>query len=473
VRVNERRFSGLLAFSLLQACVGGTTAPAARLTLAFERAADVPVIEYLRVTWVGGGSVLADDRRVPASGALRATGLALGSFEIDVRDADVWRTVVARGVLRNGVVAEGALRVFVPAGKTTSATLGLRAGRLVDADDDGIPDAVDNCPDQNNRGQGACTTNPPVGDAAADARLADAAAPARPDDARATADRAPADRPADNVVPEAPGSDSRVVDSAAPALDTSLANGSPCRGDGECQTGHCAQGGAGWFCATPDMVSVPAGPFFRGCYQVNDQACGRDELPSRILTLKSFEIDRTEVTQAALDVCVQAGACDAPAGLDPRGHPAHPATRVTVAIAEAYCRWAGKRLPTEAEWEKAARGSDMRIYPWGDERATCVRAQYRDCGLLDVVPVAVLGGTSIYGAEDMAGNVAEWVSDSYQPDYYGTAPAVDPVGPAGGGMGRVRRGGGFSSDVAELRVSARAFGERDLAAQGFRCARDL
>jgi formylglycine-generating enzyme required for sulfatase activity len=85
----------------------------------------------------------------------------------------------------------------------------------------------------------------------------------------------------------------------------------------------------------------------------------------------------------------------------------------------------------------------------------------------------VLGGTSIYGAEDMAGNVAEWVSDSYLSDYYGAAPAVDPGGPAGGGMGRVKRGGGFSSDVGALRVSARDSGERDLAAQGFRCARDL
>jgi iron(II)-dependent oxidoreductase len=115
----------------------------------------------------------------------------------------------------------------------------------------------------------------------------------------------------------------------------------------------------------------------------------------------------------------------------------------------------------------------MRLYPWGDDRVTCARAQYRDCGLLDVVPVGVLGGTSIYGAEDMAGNVAEWVSDSYLPDYYGTAPAVDPTGPAGAGMGRVKRGGGFSSDTTALRVSARDFGERDLAAQGFRCARDL
>jgi formylglycine-generating enzyme required for sulfatase activity len=88
------------------------------------------------------------------------------------------------------------------------------------------------------------------------------------------------------------------------------------------------------------------------------------------------------------------------------------------------------------------------------------------------VPVAVLAGASPYGAEDMAGNVAEWVSDFYQLDYYNVAPAVDPRGPASG-SGRVRRGGSFSSDAGALRVSARASGAIDLAGQGFRCARDL
>jgi hypothetical protein len=462
VRVNER-WRALLVFSLLHAC-SGRTAPAARLTLAFEREADVPVIEYLRVTWVGGGSVLADERRVPAFGALPATGLALGSFDIELRDADTWRTVVAHGFIGTALVAEGALRVFVPAGKTITATVELQAGRLGDRDGDGIPDRVDNCPDETNRRQGTCTIEP---------TLADAAAPAGRADARDGLDVPGPERPADTVVADASSLDRQPADAAAPRIDAKLANGSACRGDGECDSGHCAQGGAGWFCASPDMVCVPAGPFFRGCNQARDQACGRDEMPSRTLTIKGFEIDRTEVTQAALDVCVQAGACAAPVGFDPRGRPAHPATQVTVAIAEAYCRWANKRLPTEAEWEKAARGSDMRVFPWGDDRATCARAQYRDCGLLDVVPVGVLGGTSIYGAEDMAGNAAEWVSDSYLPDYYGDAPAVDPAGPAGPGMGRVKRGGGFSSNVNALRVSARDWGERDLPAQGLRCARDL
>jgi hypothetical protein len=431
--------------------------------LGFESPAGAPAIEFLRVSWVGDGTVLVDERRIPETGALDP-GPRLGSFEIDVRHPDSWRTVVAHGFIATGLVAEGAVRVFVPARQTTSATVRLLAGRLADADRDGIPDLVDNCPGEPNRAQQAC---------AADAAAPDAGGPLDAGDApvapqRLDAESPPADLPrADETRPADGPVDTRT------AADGKVPRGRPCTADDECDTGHCGEGIAGRFCTSVDMVAVPAGSFTRGCDPGQDPDCSRDEQPAQAVTLVGFEIDRTEVTRAALDLCVRAGRCVAPAGFDPGTRPGHPAANVPFALADTYCRWAGKRLPTEAEWEKAARGPlDARRYPWGDEPATCARAQYDSCGLLDPVPVAVLGGTSVYGAEDLAGNVAEWVSDFYLADYYGTAPASDPRGPVTG-TARVKRGGGFKARATLLRVSARASGERDLADQGFRCARDL
>jgi formylglycine-generating enzyme required for sulfatase activity len=222
------------------------------------------------------------------------------------------------------------------------------------------------------------------------------------------------------------------------------------------------------------MMVVPEGPFERGCDPTRDPYCEQDEEPVRTITLKGFEMDRTETTQSAFDECVRIRACSVPRpGYAPKDRPAHPVTNVSWASADAFCRWAGKRLPTEAEWEKAARGPLATIYPWGDEAADCSRAQFRGCGITDVVPVAVLAGTSYYGVEDLAGNAAEWVSDWYEAGYYTRAPNLDPRGPATG-TDRVRRGGGFDADAPSLRSSKRVFGDPGTpAAQGFRCAKDL
>jgi formylglycine-generating enzyme required for sulfatase activity len=211
----------------------------------------------------------------------------------------------------------------------------------------------------------------------------------------------------------------------------------------------------------------------------------RDETPARRPALSPFWIDRHEVTNAEYRRCVRAGACTPPAvsdvkklrryADDPR-YDRHPVVHVSWFQAAAFCRWAGGRLPTEAEWEKAARGDrDARRYPWGDRRPDCTLANFGGPDGCGGEPAEVGGrpaGSSPFGAEDMAGNVWEWVSDWYDSGYYARAERRDPRGPRWGSF-KAMRGGCYDTAPEGLRVSCR---NRDLPTSakpnvGFRCAR--
>jgi formylglycine-generating enzyme required for sulfatase activity len=226
------------------------------------------------------------------------------------------------------------------------------------------------------------------------------------------------------------------------------------------------------------MVAVPAGPFMMGCNERVDRACDADERPYHAVSLGAFAVDRTEVTQAAWARCLRAGACTAPtANFDPRALPDYPVTNVGWEQARAYCAWTGKRLPTEAEWEKAARGPDGRIYPWGDALPDCAFATLDICGFVTEPVGTHRRGASPYGAYDLAGNVVEWVADLYDASYYAHSPPHDPRGPepaafGGGPTDHVRRGGDLAIRAATVRASNRT-GVYPAPAYfnlGFRCA---
>ena len=230
------------------------------------------------------------------------------------------------------------------------------------------------------------------------------------------------------------------------------------------------------------MVTIPAGEFLMG----NPEGKGRaDEWPQRTIYLDAFAIDQVEVTNERYMAFVTITGHRNPPnpyGTGPlvsiKGIEQLPVVQTTWYDAKAYCAWAKKRLPTEAEWEKAARGTDGRLFPWGNEPATPKRANF-DREWEDektLYPVGSLpDGDSPYGVKDMAGNAREWVSDWYDADYYKHAPERNPQGPDKKGVVRSIRGGSWHSPLADITTSARGRGGFALQTHGtgFRCARSL
>jgi formylglycine-generating enzyme required for sulfatase activity len=191
--------------------------------------------------------------------------------------------------------------------------------------------------------------------------------------------------------------------------------------------------------------------------------------------ISAFLIDQHEVTQAEYQACVVAGACVPPRGsFDPLGRADFPVTDVSWDDAVAYCAFAGKRLPSEAEWELAARGGSELDYPWGDDAPDCGRATFAGCGPAPLAVGSHIDDESPYGATELAGNVAEWVADFYAFGYYDVAPRTDPPGPETG-VERVVRGGSFISSPAQILSFVRGHADPAQTAPdlGFRCAQTI
>lgn len=212
------------------------------------------------------------------------------------------------------------------------------------------------------------------------------------------------------------------------------------------------------------QVFIPAGTFVMGGI---DAKAASDEKPIHQVTMNAFWFDKVEVTNGMYAICVQAGACKVPIEFKSESRQLYysraefndyPVVYVTWYQAKSYCEWAGRRLPTEAEWEHAARGDDTRIYPWGDQFPDAQRANFNryfgDTTRVGNFPT----GASPFGIMDMSGNVGEWVNDFYGAKYYDFGVNFNPPGPAASSLSfnRVVRGGNFLDPDVSIRVSKRS-----------------
>ncbi|MGR3303092.1 MAG: SUMF1/EgtB/PvdO family nonheme iron enzyme [Candidatus Scalindua sp.] len=242
-----------------------------------------------------------------------------------------------------------------------------------------------------------------------------------------------------------------------------------------------------------EMALVPAGEFAMGS---SEEDFIPEEMPQHVVNLDAYYIDKYEVTNAQywefLEYIERTGDHSKCSPSEPlskshlpgnpyRGYeykyynyPDYPVTRIDWYDAYAYAAWAGKRLPTEAEWEKAARGTDGRRFPWGN----VWEIRFCNVGTDSNLPVTVGSfepGNSVYDIYDMSGSVSEWCSDWYHPEYYYNSPKKNPKGPLEGTGKRIIKGGSmFAQNVYKLRCAVRMFGEPSdrNKSVGLRCAKD-
>jgi eukaryotic-like serine/threonine-protein kinase len=267
-----------------------------------------------------------------------------------------------------------------------------------------------------------------------------------------------------------------------------------------------------------DMIDIPAGDFWMGA-QASDGDAREDEKPAHLVTLPEYLINKTDVTNSMFNqfvnetgyitdaeknvhgnvISISSGDAPEIPGANWR-HPRYssdsidgknnfPVVQVSWNDASAYCKWAGGRLPTEAEWEKAARGTDNRIYPWGNNPPNGTLLNFSDRSLGSTYWMSDMKtddgyqfaspvgnypkGASPYGLLDMAGDVWEWVADIYSASYYSLSPKLNPQGP-GGGTDKVLRGGSFVNGAKNVRSTRRNHNDQSEPGDeyGFRCVQD-
>jgi formylglycine-generating enzyme required for sulfatase activity len=223
-----------------------------------------------------------------------------------------------------------------------------------------------------------------------------------------------------------------------------------------------------------EYVDIPSGTFMMGCNEAIDTDCDGDETPYHEVFLSAYRIARTEVSLEMYAACVEAIECTSPIGeglFEMR--PDWPVTGVGKDQAARFCAWQGAALPTEAQWERAARGEDGRLYPWGSAPPDCELANWRACGRGLESVYAHESGASPYGALNMAGNAWEWVSDGYKATFYVESPHDDPECSGSSGIG-LARGVDLYATPTALRASNRQLALTDTFSPlvGFRCVKE-
>lgn len=211
------------------------------------------------------------------------------------------------------------------------------------------------------------------------------------------------------------------------------------------------------------QIYIPTGTFRMGGM---DARRAPDEIPVHNVTIDAYWMDQLEVTNAMYGLCINAGACKSPQSFESQrrfdyfNNPEfkdYPVVYVTWGRAKTYCEWANRRLPTEAEWERAGRGDDFRTFPWGEDKPDWTLANFNfivnDTSRVGSYPL----GASPFGILDMAGNVAEWMNDYYDFDFYAIAEEFNPTGPqTSSSLNRVVRGGSLGDAEINIRVSKRS-----------------